>query len=199
MQRTVIIFLKQPMAGRVKTRLGRDIGMTSAAWWYRHQTARLIRRVGRDRRWTTRLSITPDQALLSRAWGHGPERVSQGQGDLGTRMLRALIAAPPGPVVLIGSDIPGITAGHVADAFEALRGRDAILGPSKDGGFWLIGLASSQKRLPASALQDVRWSTENAMADTISSLDPLRIGLAGRLQDVDTVEDLAEAHALQPS
>lgn len=190
MRRTVIIFLKEPIAGRVKTRLGRDIGMTAAAWWYRHQTTRLLRRIAGDRRWATRLSIAPDRAVQSRSWGHVPERVPQGRGDLGARMLRALTDVPPGPVVLVGSDVPGITAGSVADAFQTLRGNDAVLGPSEDGGYWLIGLANSQIRLPMSALQGVRWSTEHALADTIESFRPLKIGMADRLQDVDTVEDL---------
>jgi len=193
MRRTVIIFLKQPGAGRVKTRLGRDIDMTAAAWWYRHQTARLIRRIAWDRRWTTRLSIAPDRALLSPVWDHRLERVPQGHGDLGARMLRALTDVPPGPVVLVGSDIPGITAGRIAHAFQAVRGKDVVLGPSEDGGYWLIGLANSRMRVPVSALQGVRWSTEYALADTIEGLHPLRIGLADRLHDVDTVNDLSAA------
>lgn len=190
MRRTLIVFVKQPGAGRVKTRLGRDIGMTNAAWWYRHQTARLIRGLAQDPRWTTRLAIAPDTAIYSSIWGQGLDRVSQGTGDLGARMRRALTGAPPGPVLLIGSDIPGITAGHIAGAFHDLRGKDVVLGPSMDGGYWLIGLANSQMRVPVQALQGVRWSTEDAMADTMGSLRPLRIGLTAEMQDVDTVEDL---------
>ena len=62
----LIIILKEPVAGRVKTRLGRDIGMTNAAWWFRHQTADLIRKMSRDPRWETVLAIAPDTAINSR-------------------------------------------------------------------------------------------------------------------------------------
>ena len=68
-QRTLVIFLKEPHPGRVKTRLGRDIGMTAAAWWFRHQSTRLIRRLGGDRRWQTVLAVSPDhEGLASRVW-----------------------------------------------------------------------------------------------------------------------------------
>lgn len=190
MSRTLIIFVKEPVAGRVKTRLGRDIGMTSAAWWYRHQSTRLIRNLSADPRWATRLAISPDQAIGSTAWPVGPERVSQGRGDLGARMIRALTTAPPGQVVLVGSDIPGITPNHVTRAFKTLHGKDAVFGPARDGGYWLIGLANSHGTIPQSALTPVRWSTEHALDDSITSLAPLRIALADQLDDVDTVEDL---------
>ncbi|MEM7058847.1 MAG: TIGR04282 family arsenosugar biosynthesis glycosyltransferase [Pseudomonadota bacterium] len=190
MKRTLIIFAKEPIAGRVKTRLGRDIGMTAAAWWYRHQSAGLVRTAARDRRWTTRLCITPDRALLCRAWGTEAVRHPQGTGDLGARMLRALRAAPPGPVALIGSDTPGANPTAIAATFDALRGHDVVLGPANDGGFWLVGLSNSQMRLPRPALKDVRWSTEHALGDTVNSLAPLRTGFADRLRDVDTGEDL---------
>jgi hypothetical protein len=60
--------VKEPQLGRVKTRLGRDIGMVPALWWYRHQVARLTRRLD-DRRWHLTLAISPDnQHRKSRFW-----------------------------------------------------------------------------------------------------------------------------------
>ena len=98
--------VKEPVAGRVKTRLGQDIGMTAAAWWFRHQTGALIRRV-QSPRWETWLAVAPDTALHSRFWPAHLPRVAQGRGDLGARMARVLRGAS-GPVVLIGGDIPGV-------------------------------------------------------------------------------------------
>ena len=62
MQRTLIVMVKQSRAGRAKTRLGHEIGMTTAAWWYRHQTRRLLRRLS-DPRWQLVLAVTPDKAF----------------------------------------------------------------------------------------------------------------------------------------
>lgn len=189
---TLLLFVKEPRAGRVKTRLGREIGMTAACWWFRHQTAALIRRLGRDARWRTILVVAPDLAVGSRAWPADLPRRPQGRGDLGARMARALRAAGPGPVVLIGADIPGVRPAHIAGAFALLGRHDAVLGPAPDGGFWLVGLRRPAAA-PAMLFRDVRWSGPHAMADTVRSMDGLSIGTAATLSDVDTAADLAAA------
>ncbi len=90
--------LKEPRLGRVKTRLGRDIGMVPALWWYRHQVLQLIRRLD-DRRWRLILAISPDyQVKTSRFWPEHLEKIPQGAGNLGARMSRIFRQLPPGPV-----------------------------------------------------------------------------------------------------
>lgn len=182
--------VKEPRPGRVKTRLGRDIGMTAAAWWYRHQVRRLLRRL-RDPRWDLVLAVSPDRdGLASRIWPSDLRRWPQGDGDLGARMARALTGQGAGPGVLVGSDIPGIGRSQIARAFTALRGADAVVGPSPDGGYWLIGIRD-RARLPSHAFREVRWSGPLALADTLSSLGPLRIARVDTLADVDVAADLA--------
>jgi rSAM/selenodomain-associated transferase 1 len=189
MRRQLIVMVKEPRPGRVKTRLGRDIGMTVAAWWFRHQVARLLREVD-DPRWHLSLAVSPDRAgLQSRVWPAHLPRLPQGPGDLGDRMGRLLRSAPPGPVCIIGADIPGIRRAHVARAFDALGQHDAVLGPAHDGGFWLIGLRRTG-RVPDGLFQGVRWSTSHALRDTINSLDGQRVALTDRLHDIDTEADL---------
>ena len=190
MKPVLIVFAKEPRAGRVKTRLARDLGATAAAWWYRHQTARLLRKLGQDARWETVLAVSPDNAASdSRVWPGHLCRYAQGHGDLGVRMARALRAWPSRPVLLIGSDIPGVLPRHIADAFRKLGQHDAVLGPATDGGFWLIGLKRGS--LPAPTLfHNVRWSGPHAMEDTLASMPGLRIGFAATLNDVDRAEDL---------
>jgi glycosyltransferase A (GT-A) superfamily protein (DUF2064 family) len=104
-------------------------------------------------------------------------------------MGRLLRSAPPGPVCIIGADIPGIRRAHVARAFDALGQHDAVLGPAHDGGFWLIGLRRTG-RVPDGLFQGVRWSTSHALRDTINSLDGQRVALTDRLHDIDTEADL---------
>jgi rSAM/selenodomain-associated transferase 1 len=191
MQRSLVIFLKEPRPGRVKTRLGRDIGMTAAAWWFRHQSARLIRRLGHDRRWQTVLAVSPDhEGLASRVWPARLPRWPQGPGDLGDRMGRAFSAMPPGPVIILGADIPGVTPAHVAEGFHLLGRHDAVLGPAPDGGYWMIGLKRGGRAVPAALFQGVRWSSPHAMADTLASLAPLDAGFVATLRDVDEAADL---------
>ncbi len=177
--------VKEPRAGRVKTRLGRDIGMVPAAWWFRHQVARTIRALG-DARWETVLAVSPDGARLPRA---ALPRMGQGRGDLGTRMARIFRALPPGPAVIVGADIPGIRRAHVARAFAALGGHEAVFGPATDGGYWLVGM-KRVRALPGGLFEGVRWSSRHALADSIATLGGMRVALVDRLSDVDRAGDL---------
>ena len=189
MNRTLVVMLKEPRAGRVKTRLGRDIGMVDAAWWFRHQTRALLRRID-DPRWRVVLAVSPDMAATtSRTWPKHLTRVPQGGGNLGDRMGRALRVAPAGPVCVIGGDIPDINAVRIAEAFDALGRKDAVFGPAPDGGYWLIGLRRV-RAVPPTLFAGVRWSTRHALADTAATLPDHRIAHVATLQDVDTAADL---------
>lgn len=184
-----MVMLKEPRAGRVKTRLGRDIGMVSAAWWFRHQVRGLLRRI-RDPRWNIVLAVASDvSGMTSRVWPAHLPRVPQGRGDLGARMARALRNAPCGPVCVIGGDIPSITAPRIAEAFAALGRYDAVVGPAQDGGYWLIGLRRV-RAVPSGLFNGVRWSSEHTLADTIATLPDHRIAYVATLRDVDTAADL---------
>ncbi|SDC64279.1 TIGR04282 family arsenosugar biosynthesis glycosyltransferase [Ruegeria marina] len=192
MRRTLVIMVKEPRPGRVKTRLGRDIGMVGAAWWFRHQTRALIRRL-RDPRWQIVLAVSPDaEGLASRVWPGDLTRRPQGRGDLGQRMALQLRSAPCGPVCLIGADIPGVTRAHIGRAFAALGGAEFVFGPATDGGYWLVG-AARRRALPRPLFEGVRWSGEQALADTLAGLDGHRIALVDVLRDIDTFADLRQA------
>jgi len=189
-ERHLVIMVKEPLAGRVKTRLGRHIGMTDAAWWFRWQTRTLVRRLARDPRWRTVLAVAPDAAgMRSRFWPVGTARIPQGSGDLGQRMRRIFRRLPPGPAVIIGADIPGITPALIWSAFRALGRAPAVVGPATDGGYWLVGLRRVQAVSPF-LFADVRWSGPHALADTLRTLPP-PIATVGTLSDVDTIHDLA--------
>jgi len=188
-KRTLVIMVKEPRPGRVKTRLGRDIGMVGAAWWFRHQTRALIRRL-RDPRWQIVLAVSPDrEGLNSRVWPTDLPRAPQGRGDLGDRMGRMLRGMPKGPVCLIGADIPGITRSHIGAAFAALGRNQMVFGPAPDGGYWLVG-AQRYGALAPGLFGNVRWSTDHALSDTLASVPNARVGMLDQLRDVDTVADL---------
>jgi rSAM/selenodomain-associated transferase 1 len=192
MKRQLVIFARAPQAGRVKRRLAREIGQTAAVRFYRMILDQQIRRLANDRRWSVWLFVTPDDSLGHPAW-RGVQRrrvIGQGPGDLGQRMKRPFEALPPGPVVLVGSDIPAMRPTHVAHAFRLLGRHDLVFGPASDGGFWLVG-ARRAKPMPRRLFADVRWSTAHALADTLAGLPQrLSIALADTLDDVDDANDL---------
>jgi len=180
----LVVMAKAPRIGRVKSRLAKDIGLVGA-WAFQRRTLFETTRKLKDPRWQCWLCITPDRAgFNTRMWPVGWTLIPQGQGDLGDRMLRPWLMLGPGPVVIVGSDIPDMTPSHIAAAFEALGENDLVFGPASDGGYWLIGA----KRRPCviDPFQDVRWSTEHALSDTIQNVpDGAKIGYVETLDDVD--------------
>jgi uncharacterized protein len=186
--------VKEPVAGRVKTRLARGVGTVTATAAYRTMLSTLIARLGKDPRWQTILAISPDDSFASRLLPRLTHRVPQGGGDLGDRLQRVLDVMPAGPVVVIGTDIPAIKRGDIAAAFRALGSHDAVFGPSRDGGYWLVGL----KRCPKTVrpFDKVRWSSEHALEDTRKNLSACRVAHLRHLDDVDTQIDFAEQRSL---
>ena len=188
MRRHLVLFVRAPQLGHGKRRLAQEIGDVTTVRFERLMLALLLRRLAHDRRWRLRIAVTPDTARRhARRWRRGVDVTSQGGGDLGVRMLRALAACPPGPVVLVGGDIPALGARHVAAAFRQLGGCDLVFGPAKDGGFWLVG-ARRSPRLPP-LFDKVRWSSPYALADTVAELPRrVKVGIIDRLEDVDDGE-----------
>jgi rSAM/selenodomain-associated transferase 1 len=196
MRRQLILFVRAPALGRGKRRLAMEIGDIAAARFQRLMIGLLLRRLAADRRWDLRIAVTPDRAgRRARHWRRRLEVSGQAGGDLGRRMRRALAGGPPGPVVLVGSDIPALDARHIATAFRLLGAHDLVFGPAADGGFWLVG-ARRRPRLPF-LFERVRWSGPHALADTLAGL-PRRTAVGF----VETLEDIDDADAyrrLRPS
>ncbi len=183
--RHLVIFVKAPRRGAVKTRLARDIGGAAAWRFYRDNMRRILRRLSGAGRWRCRIAVTPDRfARRGRFWPREIPRSPQGPGDLGARMARVFRLLPPGPAVIVGADIPDIAPHHIDAAFSALGAHDAVFGPARDGGYWLVGL----RRRPASAtpFRDVAWSSADALADTLASLPRrARVCFLETLDDID--------------
>ena len=188
----LVVMARAPRLGAVKRRLARDLGDLAAWRFYRMTVGRLLRELSADPRWRTWLALTPDRAARA---GHGlwPATCTllpQGPGDLGARMERLLRTLPPGPAVIVGSDIPDLRPVHVARAFRLLGRHDWVFGPAADGGYWLIG-ARRRRAPPRETFAGVRWSSAHALADTLANLKGARIGFLEELHDVDSGADLA--------
>jgi len=185
MQRHLVLFIRAPQLGAGKRRLARAIGDVATVRFEWLMLALMLRRLAGDRRWHLRIAVTPNIARRQASrWRRGIDAMGQGGGDLGIRMRRALASCPPGPVVLVGGDIPALAAPHVAAAFRLLGCCDLVFGPAEDGGFWLVG-ARSPRHMPP-LFDHVRWSSQYALADSLAGLPrTVKVGFLDRLEDVD--------------
>ncbi len=195
----LILMLKTPKMGTVKTRLAKDCGWITATRFYRETANRLITQLGNAPRWQGFLAITPDAGLHKWPWpARGQSRLKQqpqGKGNLGARMQNVFKNHAPHPALIIGTDIPGITPAHINQAFRAIHENGFVIAPSGDGGYWCVG----QKNCPRTinAFENVRWSTEMSLSDTLSNLkNPRQSTLETQLEDIDTgVEYKTRHHA----
>lgn len=197
----VILFLREPRLGRVKSRLARDIGSLPALRHYRTFCTAVLRAAGAGPGWRLWLAVTPDRFVrVRRTWPalgrRRFRRLKQGRGDLGRRMARALAAPPPGAAMIVGTDVPDVDRGALREAFAALKRSDAVFGPADDGGYWLVGLSARARPLARgrALFRDVRWSGPHALADSKRSLGGRNVGEIRTLQDIDTGADLARRH-----
>jgi uncharacterized protein len=186
---------KRPVAGAVKSRLARGIGSAAALRFYRTTLTHTLLRLGRDPRWRTYLAVAPDVSVAESCWPSTPmvTRVPQGHGDLGARMQSLVDRMPPGPVIIVGSDIPAVRPRHIAKAFHELGRADAVFGPAQDGGYWLVGLRRRPRRLVP--FENVPWSTGQALSATLANLRGRFLAFSSTLSDVDTAQDYKRERA----
>jgi len=185
----------------VKTRLARDIGLEAAAALYRRLGRQVVSAVvGSGYRTVVWFTPLARQAVV-RDWLDGlgvTAYCPQAGGNLGTRLAYAFgrsFAAGDSAVVIIGTDAPGVNRHIVAAAFRALRADDLVLGPSLDGGYYLIGLSAPQPAL----FRAIPWSTAGVLRATEARARELGLSfrLLTSLQDVDRAGD-ARALGLLP-
>ena len=190
----VLVFLRAPEKGRVKTRLARKIGETKALTLYKKFVQRTLLAVetsGLDHRIC--FSPTGKRVLVENFLGVNHIFLPQKGHDLGGRMANALSLAfdqGAGKAILVGTDVPGICAHHLLEALNVLNVKDVVIGPSLDGGYWLIGF-QRQQFCPELFCQ-VDWGSDTVFSTTIekcraSGLTP---GILPALQVIDTLEDL---------
>lgn len=195
MKNLLIVFVKYPEPGRVKTRLADAIGATAAADLYSRLVALTMERTAPSlpQVYDRAVYADPVRELASyRSWLRGVENLALQQGDcLGERMRAAFLqsfAAGYHKVVLIGSDCPDVSATLIEEAFSLLEGCDAVLGPAEDGGYYLVALTRDIEQI----FTGIDWGTDRVMQQTIAGLDGARVSraLLPVLRDVDRVEDL---------
>ncbi len=194
-RRRLIVFTRYPEPGQTKTRLIPALGPEGAAELHGLMTGRVLlraRQFAANARVSLEVRHDGGTAGDMAAWlGADLAFRSQGDGDVGRRMARALKAAlddGAGAAVLVGTDCPDISPRIIEDAFRALADHDLVLGPAEDGGYYLIGVTRDAPGL----FEDMTWSTDRVLRDTLDRADRLglKTALVDRLTDVDRPGDL---------
>ncbi len=188
----LVVFARWPEPGRVKTRLIPALTPEEACEVHRELVAEAL---------LAAAAVSVGARVL--AWADAPADVpplpgftlrDQGPGDLGARLERAfteLMAKPGDRVVVMGTDCPDLRASQLEAAFEELVTHDLVLGPARDGGYYLIGLRRPIPRL----FHGIPWGTHRVLAQTLERAGGLRVSQLEALDDVDTPADLARWRA----
>ncbi len=200
----LIIFTRYPEAGTTKTRMIPELGAEGAADLQRQMTEHIISRA-EELRGIHPLAVEiryegGSESLMMEWLGAGFSYRHQGNGDIGLRMGRALRDAFQNgceTAVIIGSDIPDITADIMQKAFETLNQKDLVLGPAGDGGYYLIGVHHrSFRHWHPRLFRHVSWGTAKVLPQTLGIAQKLGVkyNLLDTLRDVDRPEDLGVWH-----
>ena len=194
-RRAILVFVRAPQPGRVKTRLAAAIGDRAALRVYtrlaEHTLAAVRELAAEDV--AIRVHYAPaDAGDDVRAWlGNGPLYLPQADGDLGVRMKDAFARAfadGAERVVIAGSDLPEVSASLLRRAFELLDAHPAVIGPARDGGYYLLGLRGMIEGI----FDGMGWSTPHVLRATLERFSAAGVEPAAleELADVDTVDDL---------
>lgn len=184
----VIAFTRNPEIGKVKTRLAKHIGNEVALDVYKlllKHTEQVLRAVN-----CTIAVYYSNQITRNDIWDDATyTKYVQNGEDLGERMCNAFAEQfnlKYDKVVIVGSDVFDLKPQHITQAFEALEQSDAVIGPAKDGGYYLLGM----KQLFPEVFKNKKWGTETVFNDTFKDLKFYNIKILETLNDIDTFEDL---------
>ena len=191
----LIIFTKNPTLGNVKTRLAKDIGNQNALEIYRfllkhsHEITTPVN--------TSKYVYFSHEIPESGLWNRGGfKKKLQHGNDLGERMENAFrLGFEEGfqKIVIIGTDLYELQTKHIEEAFNALDNNDYVVGPAKDGGYYLLGMNS----LNSDIFSNKKWSTSTVLEDTLKDMEGFRTQLLPTQNDIDVLDDIEDHPAFQ--
>lgn len=187
----IVLFVRAPFLGQVKTRLASEIGPARALEIYRALTEHVLTVVRSTGAQVFVAHAPADAGPVMRAWlGDDVGYVPQVDGDLGVRMADAFasrVADGADRVIIVGSDCPTITRETITTALTALDDADVVFGPALDGGYYLV----AARELHAALFRDVPWSSTRTLDVSLTRARDagLRVALLTPMRDIDTVDD----------
>ena len=198
-KRTLVVFVKSPIPGDVKTRLIPHLTGVEAADLYKCFVSDVIKQANQIRM-TAKIQVAyqPHSKASDLSWlgmRHTPEIFKQEGRSLGERLIHAFglsFGRGAQQVVIIGSDAPTLPANYIDHAFKALEDADVVLGPAMDGGYYLIGLSRPCLKL----FDEVSWSTDQVFERTAynAQINGYRLKILPNHYDIDTIHDLETLH-----
>jgi len=190
----LIIFLKYPQAGKVKTRLAKDVGDYEAARIYSNMALNIIESVVDPKSYNTILFYyPPEKEKEIKDWVGEKEvqyspQVGNTLGDRISNAFKEVFSSSADKTVIIGTDCLDITSENIKEALYLLDETEVVLGPAEDGGYYLLGLNKYRPQI----FQDIDWSTEHVLEQTVLRIveNSLNYSLLKTLKDIDTVDDI---------
>jgi len=184
----IIVFVRNPELGKVKTRLSKTVGDANALDIYKillKHTASVIQQISSDKAVYYSEKIQYNDVWDDRRF---QKKLQEGD-DLGARMENAFETAFKDlyeNVVIVGSDLYDLKPSHIEDAFTALKNHDLVIGPSLDGGYYLLGM----KAVHPAVFKNKKWGTDSVLEATLTNLKQQNVKVLEALNDIDTFEDL---------
>lgn len=184
----VMVFTRNPELGKVKTRLAKTIGNEGALTIYKallNHTENTIRKVNSDKAVFYSVSINDDDIWNNTIY----QKHLQKGNDLGERMKNAFANAFKSgynKVVIVASDLFDITSDHINEAFKQLDASDVVIGPSPDGGYYLLGM----NYLHSQVFEQKEWGTETVLNATLKDMQNIDVHLLEEINDIDTFDDI---------
>ena len=184
----ILVFVRNPELGKVKTRLAKTIGDKDALKIYTillQHTESVLHKVSSDK-----VVYYSEEIQSNDLWDNALyQKKLQKGADLGARMQNAFETAfkdTPEKVVIVGSDLFDLNPNHIKEAFTALENHEVVLGPSLDGGYYLLGM----KKMNPTVFKNKQWGTDSVLESTLKNLNQQNVKLLEALNDIDTFEDL---------
>ncbi|MDG2194394.1 MAG: TIGR04282 family arsenosugar biosynthesis glycosyltransferase [Polaribacter sp.] len=184
----LFVFVRNPELGKVKTRLATAVGDKTALTIYKfllEHTKKTTQHLPCDKAVYYSVNIRERDIWHKNTY----QKHLQKGADLGSRMQQAFInsfADGYEKVVIIGSDLPDLEEQHILEAFQQLNTNDVVLGPAKDGGYYLLGM----KKLHPNIFQNKKWGTASVRKETLKDLKKVTVHLLEELNDVDVRKDI---------
>ena len=195
--KALIVFLKYPKNGKVKTRLAKNFDESFATEFYKLCVERLIAEFNSELLNDADIFLycsDIEEIDPARNW-LGTEFIYsyQQRGNLGIRMWSAfeeLFKSGYKKAVIVGTDIPDLNSEIINNSFELLNKYDSVIGPSSDGGYYLLGIKQNHPEL----FEEINWSTSRVLNETLKRLENLKLSnyLLNKLIDIDTADNLSE-------
>ncbi len=189
MKNLIIIFTKNPIEGKVKTRLAKTIGAKNAVEIYKlliEQTQIVTKNLNCEKH-----VYYADFTNLDDSWDNKlyTKKIQIGD-DLGHRMENSFkegFELGFEKIVIIGTDLWDLQKSDIELAFKSLDNSDVCIGPAIDGGYYLLGL---KNKIPLNIFKNKEWSTSTVFSDTLNDIKNLKVSLLNPKNDIDEIDDL---------